>query len=129
MASESSAQEGQTETPALGEDVGSHFVCFVEAEVRPGSLGWPCGLGRGVLVPDYNPDTRRPPPHTLRPLNSKGDLYELDGSKAGPINHGPTGGEFLSTAAKVVKDNFVDQANGSLLLSMMALCIGGGDDD
>jgi len=51
-----------------------------------------------------------------------GHLYELDGAKDFPINHGPTNPEkLLFDAARVVKANFVDRLKDDLYFSLMTL--------
>ena len=51
-----------------------------------------------------------------------GSLYELDGCKAGPINHGPTTADtFLGDATKVCQQ-FIERGKGNLNFTMVALC-------
>jgi len=58
----------------------------------------------------------------------EGHLYELDGRKAFPINHGPTSPEtFLSDAARVIKVNFMALDPDNYNFNVMALVLG--DDE
>lgn len=51
-----------------------------------------------------------------------GSVWELDGRKAGPIDHGVTSQEtFLSDVASVVQRQFVEKAAGNLNFSLIAL--------
>jgi len=59
--------------------------------------------------------------HFICFVEKDGDLYELDGNKAFPINHGPTAGDLLGTAAQVIKAKFMDQDPESVEFNMMAL--------
>mmetsp|Transcript_24285 Transcript_24285/g.45933 ORF Transcript_24285/g.45933 Transcript_24285/m.45933 type:complete len:241 (-) Transcript_24285:67-789(-) len=59
--------------------------------------------------------------HFICFVEKDGDLYELDGGKAFPINHGPTGGDLLGAACKAIKVNFMDQDPDSIRFNMMAL--------
>eukprot|EP00304_Pavlova_gyrans_P006975 CAMPEP_0206050276 /NCGR_PEP_ID=MMETSP1466-20131121/28807_1 /ASSEMBLY_ACC=CAM_ASM_001126 /TAXON_ID=44452 /ORGANISM="Pavlova gyrans, Strain CCMP608" /LENGTH=305 /DNA_ID=CAMNT_0053425387 /DNA_START=48 /DNA_END=966 /DNA_ORIENTATION=- len=68
QATEASAQEGQTATPGLGDEVNHHFITFV---------------------------------------NIGGVVYELDGAKPYPINHGPVGEDLLAAVAEVIKREFI----------------------
>ncbi|XP_007888939.1 ubiquitin carboxyl-terminal hydrolase isozyme L3 isoform X1 [Callorhinchus milii] len=79
---ESSAQEGQTETPSLDEKVDLHFITFV---------------------------------------NIDGHLYELDGRKPFPINHGQTSTDtFLEDAVEICK-KFMERDPGELRFTVVAL--------
>jgi ubiquitin carboxyl-terminal hydrolase L3 len=52
-----------------------------------------------------------------------GCLYELDGTKQFPINHGkisPNG--FLQDAANVIKTKFIDKVSNDIRFTMIALC-------
>lgn len=52
-----------------------------------------------------------------------GKLWELDGRYAGPINHGECssgGGNLLRDAVKVVKRDFMDQADGDINFTLIA---------
>ena len=50
-----------------------------------------------------------------------GDLYELDGRKAGPVNHGPTTpGNLLQDAVKVIK-GFMERDPTAVQFNMVAL--------
>ncbi|EDQ90804.1 uncharacterized protein MONBRDRAFT_35021 [Monosiga brevicollis MX1] len=80
-AHEASAQEGQTDTPALEEDQTLHFICFVEKE---------------------------------------GQLYELDGNKEFPINHGPTSPDTLLQDAAVVVRRFMEVTPDDMRFTVMA---------
>ena len=54
-------------------------------------------------------------------LQKEGRLWELDGRKTGPIDHGASlPGALLADAAAVIKVNFVERAN-SLNFSLIAL--------
>lgn len=41
--------------------------------------------------------------HFIAFVEKDGDLYELDGAKGSPINHGPCGDDLLEAACKVVR--------------------------
>jgi ubiquitin carboxyl-terminal hydrolase L3 len=56
-------------------------------------------------------DTKAPPPeqnvnlHFVSLIHKDGHIYELDGRRPFPVNHGPTtAGNFLQDAAQVCKD-------------------------
>ena len=57
-----------------------------------------------------------------------GDLYELDGNKSFPINHGaiPDGEDLLAAAARTIKACFMDVDPSSMNFNMMALVQGSG---
>lgn len=82
MASEESAQEGQTEAPEATAEIHMHFIAFVE---------------------------------------KGGEVYELDGGKGFPVNHGPAEGGLLKASLKVVQANFMAKNPDSLMFNMMAL--------
>lgn len=66
--------------------------------------------------------------HFIAFVEVEGDLYELDGGKAFPINHGPTEGSLLTAATKVIKANFIDVSADAMGFNMMALCQLGSED-
>merc|ERR1712050_700201 len=45
--------------------------------------------------------------HFIAFVEKDGNVYELDGGKAFPINHGPVQDSFLHTAAGVIKTEFM----------------------
>eukprot|EP00416_Gambierdiscus_australes_P046601 CAMPEP_0171101170 /NCGR_PEP_ID=MMETSP0766_2-20121228/54168_1 /TAXON_ID=439317 /ORGANISM="Gambierdiscus australes, Strain CAWD 149" /LENGTH=242 /DNA_ID=CAMNT_0011561147 /DNA_START=60 /DNA_END=788 /DNA_ORIENTATION=+ len=59
--------------------------------------------------------------HFIAFVEKEGDVYELDGVKVFPINHGPSDGSLLKAAAKVIKSCFMDQDPDSIQFNMMAL--------
>jgi len=59
--------------------------------------------------------------HFVAFVEHGGDVYELDGCKAFPINHGPSGGRLLDAVAKVVKASFMEQDADNIHFNMMAL--------
>lgn len=66
--------------------------------------------------------------HFVAFVEHAGRLFELDGRKSGPIDHGPSSpASLLSDVAGVVRRNFVDKAN-SLNFSLIALAAAGTDD-
>jgi ubiquitin carboxyl-terminal hydrolase L3 len=72
--------------------------------------------------------TAAPPPdadvdlHFVAFVARGGRLWECDGRKAGPVDHGPTEvGSLLADTAAVVKNNFVEKAGASLNFSLVAL--------
>ena len=48
-------------------------------------------------------------------------MYELDGRRAGPVNHGPAGGDLLTKAAQVIRTCYMEQDPSSMMWNMMAL--------
>merc|ERR1712129_394622 len=69
MASEASAQAGQTAAPDTEMQTDHHLISFVEKD---------------------------------------GCVYELDGAKLAPINHGPSNGNLLLKTTQVIKKEFMD---------------------
>ena len=72
--------------------------------------------------------TAAPPPeedvnlHFVALSHVGGRLWELDGRKAGPVDHGPTSAAtLLADAAAVVRREFVGRGGGSLQFSLIAL--------
>mmetsp|Transcript_12401 Transcript_12401/g.13725 ORF Transcript_12401/g.13725 Transcript_12401/m.13725 type:complete len:173 (+) Transcript_12401:396-914(+) len=61
--------------------------------------------------------------HFIGFVNVDGHLYEMDGTKEFPINHGPTTPEtFLVDAAKTIKSEFVARVSpAELMFSVIAL--------
>jgi len=54
--------------------------------------------------------------------NVDNTIYELDGIKEGPLNHGPTTSDsFLEDAIKVIKKNYVEKFPGTIQFNVMAL--------
>mmetsp|Transcript_1699 Transcript_1699/g.3191 ORF Transcript_1699/g.3191 Transcript_1699/m.3191 type:complete len:253 (-) Transcript_1699:56-814(-) len=74
--------------------------------------------GRQTAAPEADADIDM---HFITFIEKDGDLYEMDGGKAFPINHGPTGGDFMVAACKVIKDNFMEMDPESINFNMMAL--------
>jgi len=62
--------------------------------------------------------------HFIAFVEKDGDIYELDGSKVFPINHGPLQGSLLETAAKVIQSKFMSLDPDSMNWNMMALVPG-----
>ncbi|PSC70916.1 ubiquitin carboxyl-terminal hydrolase isozyme L3 [Micractinium conductrix] len=61
---------------------------------------------------------------------SEGALYELDGRKRGPINHGACDpGRLLEETAKVVRRNFMDRGGDSVQFTLVALAAPGEEWD
>lgn len=59
--------------------------------------------------------------HFICFVEKDGDVYELDGTKEFPINHGPSNGEFMKAVAEVVKNEFMKVDPTSIHFNMMAL--------
>jgi len=59
--------------------------------------------------------------HFISFVEKDGDVYELDGTKEFPINHGPSNGEFVKAVAEVVKKEFMKVDPDSIHFNMMAL--------
>ena len=62
-------------------------------------------------------------------MESGGRLFELDGRKIAPVDHGPTSKEtLLKDAARAIKKEFVqsETAEGSINFNLLALVGGGG---
>jgi ubiquitin carboxyl-terminal hydrolase L3 len=66
--------------------------------------------------------------HFICFVAAEGEVYELDGNKSFPINHGaiPEGGDLLSAAAATIKTKFMDTDPTSMSFNMMALVQGEG---
>lgn len=64
--------------------------------------------------------------HFVAFTNVKGQLYELDGRKSFPVNHGATSAEtLLEDAAKVVR-GFIERDPGELRFTIVALAAASG---
>mmetsp|Transcript_44802 Transcript_44802/g.106352 ORF Transcript_44802/g.106352 Transcript_44802/m.106352 type:complete len:243 (+) Transcript_44802:102-830(+) len=59
--------------------------------------------------------------HFICFVEKGGDVYELDGAKQFPINHGSSGGDLLVAATQAIKANFMDVDPESISFNMMAL--------
>jgi len=59
--------------------------------------------------------------HFIAFVEKGGDVYELDGAKAFPVNHGKSEGDLLKKAISVVKTNFMNVDPDSVQFNMMAL--------
>lgn len=60
--------------------------------------------------------------HFVAFVAKSGRIWELDGRKCGPIDHGSTCEEsFLNDVAAVIRSNFVEKAEGNLNFSLIAL--------
>eukprot|EP00240_Pyramimonas_obovata_P013453 CAMPEP_0118935704 /NCGR_PEP_ID=MMETSP1169-20130426/15785_1 /TAXON_ID=36882 /ORGANISM="Pyramimonas obovata, Strain CCMP722" /LENGTH=226 /DNA_ID=CAMNT_0006878763 /DNA_START=50 /DNA_END=730 /DNA_ORIENTATION=- len=78
--------------------------------------------GGQTETPDRNDDLDN---HFICFVPVEGHLYELDGRKAFPINHGPSSPEtFLSDSAKVIREKFMANDPDSLNFNVMALVLG-----
>jgi ubiquitin carboxyl-terminal hydrolase L3 len=65
--------------------------------------------------------TARTDAHFIAFVQKDGDVYELDGGKAFPINHGPADEGLLAAAAQAIKKNFMEKDPDSIHFNMMAL--------
>jgi len=59
--------------------------------------------------------------HFIAFVEKDGDVYELDGCKAFPINHGPSGGDLLRAATKTIQAEFMGRDPENIHFNMMAL--------
>jgi len=59
--------------------------------------------------------------HFICFVEKDGDVYELDGNKAFPINHGASGGDLMKATAQVIKKSFMDKDPENIRFNMMAL--------
>ena len=62
--------------------------------------------------------------HFIAFVPCDGCVYELDGGKAFPINHGPIGDDFIQTASKIIQSKFMQVDPDSYHWNIMALCEG-----
>ena len=62
--------------------------------------------------------------HFIAFVPCDGSVFELDGGKAFPINHGPIGDDFIRTAAKIIQTKFMQVDQDSYHWNIMALCEG-----
>lgn len=73
--------------------------------------------GGQTAAPEADADVNN---HFIAFVEKDGDVYELDGSKAFPINHGSAEGGLLVRAAKIIK-GFMEKDPESINWNMMAL--------
>merc|ERR1711963_1102539 len=59
--------------------------------------------------------------HFIVFIEKDGDVYELDGGKAFPVNHGPSGGDLLAATCKVIKTEFMDKDPENIRFNVMGL--------
>jgi len=75
--------------------------------------------GGQTEAPEAEDDTDH---HFISFVEKGGDIYELDGAKTCPVNHGAVGGGLLEAAARVIKAEFIDvQDAGNIHFNIMAL--------
>jgi ubiquitin carboxyl-terminal hydrolase L3 len=60
--------------------------------------------------------------HFICFVEKEGDVYELDGRKFAPINHGAAEPNLLFAVTRLVKEKFMDQDPGNIQFNMMACC-------
>lgn len=96
------------------EDAGAALVDATELH----SASEASARGGQTAAPEAHADVDH---HFIAFVEKGGDLYELDGAKAFPINHGPVGGGLLEAATKVIKANFMDKDPEAINFNMMAL--------
>jgi len=71
--------------------------------------------------------TARVSTHFIAFVEVDGSLYELDGRKSAPVNHGPCkGNEVLAKSCNVIQ-GFMDRDPGELRFTIMALAFAGGN--
>jgi len=60
-------------------------------------------------------------------VEKDGHVWELDGRRAGPIRRGAVDGQgLMRSVARVVREEYVEKANGDPSFSLMALANAGG---
>mmetsp|Transcript_133820 Transcript_133820/g.338105 ORF Transcript_133820/g.338105 Transcript_133820/m.338105 type:complete len:254 (+) Transcript_133820:1-762(+) len=79
--------------------------------------------GGQTAAPEADADIHN---HFITFVEKDGDVYELDGNKAFPINHGPAEGGLLKAAGKVIQANWI-QKDMECVKCMIALAPGGDD--
>lgn len=62
--------------------------------------------------------------HFIAFVQRDGCVFELDGGKAFPINHGPVENDFIQSAAKIIQQKFMQVDPDSIHWNIMALCEG-----
>jgi|Transcript_87810 ubiquitin carboxyl-terminal hydrolase L3 len=77
-----------------------------------------CAAGGQTEAPEADEDTNH---HFICFVERNGNVFELDGVKPSPIDHGPVGGDFLEKVASVIKANFMDADPENIQFNMMAL--------
>ncbi|KAF8314684.1 peptidase C12, ubiquitin carboxyl-terminal hydrolase 1 [Clavulina sp. PMI_390] len=120
----SAASQGQSSVPNAEDDVDLHFVAFVavpvaDEEPKPAaesSSGETMDVdsatsekkdkGKGKATEEDDSVESAKAAGTEKKKKSKLRLVELDGRRAGPVDHGSCS-DLLSAAAKVIKDKFI----------------------
>ena len=75
--------------------------------------------GGQTAAPEVGADVNH---HFVAFVAHQGNVYELDGTKPWPINHGPVGeGGLLASAAEVIKKEYIEIIGADGLFNMMAL--------
>jgi predicted HD phosphohydrolase len=78
-----------------------------------------------TAAPDANADVDL---HFAAFVPVNGHLWELDGRKTGPVNHGTTSVEsLLRDVAKVVRESFMERAGENFNFSLIALAAADGE--
>jgi ubiquitin carboxyl-terminal hydrolase L3 len=62
--------------------------------------------------------------HFIAFVQRDGCVFELDGGKAFPINHGPVENDFVQSAAQAIQQKFMQVDPDSIHWNIMALCEG-----
>lgn len=77
-----------------------------------------CAAGGQTEAPEADAETNH---HFICFVERAGRVFELDGTKVQPIDHGPVGSDFLTAATKVIKAQFMEKDPENIQFNMMAL--------
>jgi len=115
VASDSAVGQLLTRTRGLSpEEIGAQLADMEEFHLASDESA----AGGQTEAPEAEEDTDH---HFISFVAVDGDIYELDGAKPFPINHGPAGDDMLEAVANVIKAEFMEKDPGNIHFNVMAL--------
>jgi len=137
------AEEGGEAEEMVARQAGSFLDTFLgeTAGMTPEAIGEHLEAGRGCAGSLHEmhgeaaqDGVTRPPGvdeeinlHFVAFVEKDGHVWELDGRRAGPIRRGAVDGQgLMRSVARVVREEYVEKANGDPSFSLMALANAGG---